>query len=683
MSFLQPWLLAALPLVALPVIIHLIHQRRYRTTQWAAMMFLLAAKGMSRGYARLRRWLIMSARIAVIAASVLAVSRPLSSGWLGLLGGGRSDTTIVLLDRSPSMQARQTPSDPGKLRRASERLAETLRTLGGSSRLVVIDSVAAEPREWESAEAMLDSPAVDAAANSADIPAMLAAARDYIRLNNPGRTDVWIASDLQAADWDPDSARWQTLRDDFQGFPQAVRFHLLSLARPQPAGQDETLPGRPAGGDNMAIRVEQTRRVETEQAAELWLALRLIGDADGTPGSPPADGEPVTLPVTVEIEGVRTVTRVEWRGTDSEPVELRLPLRAGQRRGWGVVTIPADANPADNRFYFVFDQPPPRRTAIVSDDAAVAERLRLAAAASKDPQPQDVAEVVPPRRAATLPWEEMSLVLWHADLPTGTAADEFMNFLSRGGRAIFFPPASPTGETFLGARWGVWSEERPPARVVTWRNDQDLWANTAVGTALPVGELEIRRWAALEGDVTPLASLAEDRPILARVLQGAGAAYFCGTGPAADESTLAGDGVVFYVMVQRALAAGTAARGKSLQRDAGTLAQELAGAPAEWKRLAGDEGTSAEYPYQAGVYRVEDRMLAINRPPGEDDSARITDERCDTLFDGLDFVRVDLDVASGGGLVQEVWRLFVIAMVSAMILEAGLSLPRRGQLGDR
>ena len=42
-------LLAALPLVALPIIIHLINQRRYQTVRWAAMMFLLAANRMSRG----------------------------------------------------------------------------------------------------------------------------------------------------------------------------------------------------------------------------------------------------------------------------------------------------------------------------------------------------------------------------------------------------------------------------------------------------------------------------------------------------------------------------------------------------------------------------------------------------------------------------------------------------------
>src|SRR3954469_6365513 len=104
MNFLQPAMLAALPLVALPIIIHLINQRRYQTIRWAAMMFLLAANRMSRGYARLRQWLIMAFRMLAIAGLTFAVSRPLAGGWLGLAGGGRADTTIILLDRSPSMQ---------------------------------------------------------------------------------------------------------------------------------------------------------------------------------------------------------------------------------------------------------------------------------------------------------------------------------------------------------------------------------------------------------------------------------------------------------------------------------------------------------------------------------------------------------------------------------------------------
>ena len=88
MSFLQPMLLAALPLVALPIIIHLINQRRYQTIRWAAMMFLLAANRMSRGYARLRQWLIMAFRMAAIAGADLR-RQPAAGQRLAGPGRGR------------------------------------------------------------------------------------------------------------------------------------------------------------------------------------------------------------------------------------------------------------------------------------------------------------------------------------------------------------------------------------------------------------------------------------------------------------------------------------------------------------------------------------------------------------------------------------------------------------------
>ena len=123
MSFLQPMILPALLLVFLPIIIHLINQRRYQTVRWAAMMFLLAANRMSRGYARIRQWLIMAMRMAAIAGLIFAISRPLAGGWLGLAGGGRADTTMVLVDRSPSMQ--QTGAERRQLE-APERAGATV-----------------------------------------------------------------------------------------------------------------------------------------------------------------------------------------------------------------------------------------------------------------------------------------------------------------------------------------------------------------------------------------------------------------------------------------------------------------------------------------------------------------------------------------------------------------------------
>ena len=258
MSFLQPMLLAALPLVALPIIIHLINQRRYQTIRWAAMMFLLAANRMSRGYARLRQWLIMAFRMAVIAGLVFAISRPLAGGWLGLAAGNRADTTIVLLDRSPSMQQAGASGGGSKLETGRRQLVRTLETLG-SAHWVLIESATNRPRELESPAALLTSPSAEPISASADLPAMLLAARDYIRANKSGRTEIWICSDLRENDWNAESGRWQSLRDSFLEFSQGVRFHLLAYPQTAP--------------DNLAVRVTDVRRQQAAEGAELLVSL--------------------------------------------------------------------------------------------------------------------------------------------------------------------------------------------------------------------------------------------------------------------------------------------------------------------------------------------------------------------------------------------------------------------------
>ena len=72
---------------------------------------------------------------------------------------------------------------------------------------------------------------------------------------------------------------------------------------------------------------------------------------------------------------------------------------------------------------------------------------------------------------------------------------------------------------------------------------------------------------------TPLAAVEPNQlarfktgdPLLARVPTDRGAVYFCTTLPRASHSSLARDGVVFYVMLQRALAQGAAMLGSARQ----------------------------------------------------------------------------------------------------------------------
>ncbi len=210
--------------------------------------------------------------------------------------------------------------------------------------------------------------------------------------------------------------------------------------------------------------------------------------------------------------------------------------------------------------------------------------------------------------------------------------------------------------------------------VETWRSDADLLARTQSGAALPVGELEIHRHCELRGESTGLAMLRGGTPLLARVPTDRGGVYFWTTTPTLSDSTLATNGVVLYAFIQRALAAGSGALGSTRSVDAGRITSDDA---TEWQRLIGGaDGLSTEATSYAGVYAAGDRMLAVNRPLAEDDPRIVPEATVTELFRGLDFTRVDDRPGNASSLIEEIWRVFLLLMLAAMLLEAALCLPR-------
>ncbi len=103
MSFLFPsvfWI--GLPLVALPLVIHLLNLRRQRRVPWAAMQFLLESQERSKTWINMQELLLLLLRTAAIALVVMMLARPTSrSGWIGRLLN-RPVHHLVVLDDSYS-----------------------------------------------------------------------------------------------------------------------------------------------------------------------------------------------------------------------------------------------------------------------------------------------------------------------------------------------------------------------------------------------------------------------------------------------------------------------------------------------------------------------------------------------------------------------------------------------------
>jgi len=664
MTFLQPWALVFLPLIGLPLIIHLINQRRFQTVNWGAMMFLLSARELSRGYSRLRHWLIMLMRMLAVAAVIMAVGRPLSRGWLALAGGGRPDTAVVILDRSPSMQARDRQAADTKLDTGRRQLADAIATLGASRTLLFTDS-ARPPLELDDPAALADLPIAGPVAAPADIPRLLQAAYDHIRTNAAGTTELWICSDQMANDWAVDSGGWASLRDAFAALPQPVRFQLLAF--PQ------------AAVGNLAVRVTAARLERRGTQRDLLLSITVARTEES---------EAATVPVTIEIGGATSTVELDVKGREAVLAEHVIPLGAvAEPWGFGRVSIPADADAADNDFYFVFAEPPARRTLIVADDPAVARPLALVAGIAPNKSVEATADVVPVGGLATAAWEDAAVLLWQAPLPTGDDGKLLESFLDRGGQVVFFPPDEPDDREFAGCRWTEWTSHVESLAPETWRTDDDLLANTLSGAALPVGELVVVRSCGLSGEVVPLASLPGGLPLVARLPAEHGGIFFCTTTPAPRDSSLAAEGVVLYSLVQRSIDRGLESLLPVRQVDAGAAAAAVLGETGTgWDRLAGAADAPTDQPaMHAGVYRRtgdasaagQGSLVAVNRPAAEDAARILPSDRVDGLFNGLSFTRREGRAGGFDSLVQEIWRAFLISMALALIAEGLLCLPDR------
>ncbi|MBL8855347.1 MAG: BatA domain-containing protein, partial [Planctomycetaceae bacterium] len=327
MAFLNPLWLLALPLIALPILIHLLNQRRHRSIQWGAMQFLLTAKRMNRGIARLKQILIMAARMAAIAGLIFAVSRPLSSGWVGSITGGQPETIIVLLDRSASMQQQQPTTGESKLKSGLAKIVAALQTMGYQKPLVLIESGQELPLTLERPADLLDHPQTGPTETTADIPAMLQAALDHIVQNQTGRTDIWLLSDARANDWSADSSRWRALQSSYAKL-EGVRFQVLQY------------PDLPV--ENLSLTIDQVRRQtapDNPAAAELLIDLTV---ARRNPPSGP--GAEKVVPLTFDIHGLRSVVELELSGSTTSLIGHRIPIDQEMVSGWGSVQLPFDEN---------------------------------------------------------------------------------------------------------------------------------------------------------------------------------------------------------------------------------------------------------------------------------------------------------------------------------------------------
>ena len=653
MAYLQPWMLWVLPAVLLPIIIHLLNRLRYRTVHWGAMIFLLKANRAATRRAKLRHYLLLALRCLVLLFLIWAMARPLIGGWLGSAAGGAPETVILLLDRSASMEAHGGEGQESKRAHGLSLLSQAAKQSAGS-RFVLIENVLRQPLEIADASTLATMQMCEPTDTAADLPAMFRAALDYLTKNKPGSAELWVASDLQASNWRPDSAEWQDIAARFNGLPQSLRVRILDLSSPP--------------GNNISLAVKNAEmRVRDEKSGRAQLSLDLELRSDSARKGP--------VPLLLTRDGAKSQVDVTLNAP-TQRQNLKLDLTKLDP-GWGKIELPADENPADNAGYFTYAQPVPLRAIIVADGPS-AQRLRLAAAPDKM-RTDRVAEILPAARAESIVWKDTALLVWAAPAPAEAVAKSLQAWVESGGVLLCLPPGGEEAAGPLGMTWSA-TENAPktaPFLVTAWDDLDGPVARTDNGTPLGMAKLEIARRqipAAGPADAGAhvAAAFAEGRPFLLSHKVGAGQVFACATLPEIEWSNL-GDGFVLLPMVQRLFALG----GRRLAPPLMAIAGEWQPAEADETWTAVETDRRRDWRWHAGVYRHGARLIALNRPESEDAPEIVEGARLPELLHG-----VKLTVMAGAlelkadRLQSEIWPAMIILTMLFMCAEMALATSR-------
>ncbi len=648
MSFLQPALLWGLLAVALPIIIHLLNRRRHRTVKWAAMDFLLKATRESRGKKKLKHILILTCRALAIAALIFAIARPLLGGFLGL--GASVDTVVLILDRSASMERREADGQPTKRELILAQVKDAMAELE-TARLVLLDSATGTLSEVPSPDILPELSTTQPTDTASDLPSLLATAFDYLRESQPGRSEIWLATDMQLSNWRTEDSRWPAFAQTLNDLPSPTSLRVLAL------------PATPR--DNRHIRLLSSRR----NSDGITLELEITRDE--------STGR-INLPVTINLDGAPTTETLVVEGQTLR-FSRTLPLSSAQATGWGRVSLPPDPNLRDNHLYFTYGEQQPLRTTIVHDGTLPEEALQTLSRAAAPPglthfTVEELVLAGPNPDIAALNLTESALLIWAAPLPTDTAAVIVRSYLESGGEVLFLPCESDLEPTFASLGWGP-IENAPAGKFFitneNWRRDEGPFRDGQDGNSIPLQQLRaIKRLPLLPAsDAIPLASWDDGSPLMVRKILGQGTAHLLTTLPDYRWSDLE-QTALHLVLVQRLLEVGAKRLDESSQ-----VAGQTPHTPASLVEAA---LTPGNYPISAGIYQTEEGLLALNLPAGELSLAKLDPSEIEqTLLPDTKVSFFEQKTEADQSLLQEIWRPFLIIMLLLLLIEAILTLNKK------
>jgi hypothetical protein len=240
MNFLAPAFLIGLPLVGVPLVIHLLSKRQQKKISWGAMRFLMQAVTRRRRLWRLTDILLLLLRTAAFLFFICALARPLfPATWIG---GSVPREVILVLDQSMSMSRKEgsTSLFELQLQKANSLLGElrasdSIRVLlaGESPEWLTPDSQPATGSRLRNLRAQLNE--LKPTLGAADLIGCIREAADLEPAKDKSARAIFVISDGQRFGWRMDERPlWAAVQARIRqaAIPTSVSLQLLETSGP-------------------------------------------------------------------------------------------------------------------------------------------------------------------------------------------------------------------------------------------------------------------------------------------------------------------------------------------------------------------------------------------------------------------------------------------------------------------
>ncbi|MEX0977610.1 MAG: BatA domain-containing protein, partial [Pirellulales bacterium] len=206
MTFLHVAFLGGALAIAVPIVLHLIMRKQPKHLEFPALRFIKLRESANRRQMRLRHWLLLALRCALIGLLALALARP-SIVASGMLGDQEAPLAAALVfDTNPRMQYRQ--NNQTRLEVAQETAGWLLPQLPADSEVAVVDSrsgTAAFAVDLGAARQRIER--LNANMMSQPLSVAVESAVRLVGESSKQRKEVYIFTDLSRAAWSADAMR--------------------------------------------------------------------------------------------------------------------------------------------------------------------------------------------------------------------------------------------------------------------------------------------------------------------------------------------------------------------------------------------------------------------------------------------------------------------------------------------